>query len=70
MTEGTNYSAEIASLRDTFLSSEKEYLDELLSSPENLRKIEWFKSKPLDQVVKYSKRLMSSMVKSISFLRN
>lgn len=60
-TEGRNFSGEVARLRDTFLESEKELLDELLNDPENVKKVEKFKTIPLREMVNYSKRLITSM---------
>jgi len=60
-TEGRNFSGDVAYLRDTFLGYEKEYLNELLTDPSNLKKIDRFKRAPLREVVKYAKRLIGSM---------
>lgn len=61
MSEGRNINSEIAQLRDTFLTYEKDYVNQLLKDKKNLQRIESLKKAKLEDVVDYAKRLMTSM---------
>ena len=64
-TIGRNDNGNIADIRDYILTTEKDYLKELLLSEENLKRLHEYQNMPLATIIRVSKTIIETLETSI-----